>query len=399
MMGDGNIYSVGILQEAPTQFDEPVYALAARTQDIRLTVYYYGANAGAPIIDSEIGRKVGWWGGGAHPYHAVFKAGQSPFRFLSNIFEMRHDLVIVSGYNKPITAMAAVMGRMMHTPVGLRSDNVLPSLHAPGRYWAIKRILYPVWFRMYATGHPAGVGAARYLERFGFPEERLFRFPYCMDAEHFAQAAEKARSTRNELRAKRGLSPMAQVVCGVIKFSPREDPLTLVRAVREARQRLPNLVLFLVGDGPLRVDVEREAGKMSGGPVILPGYLPYATLPEIYALSDIFVHPASGPWEVSVAEALACGIPAIAADTVGSANDLILPKGLGCVFPRGDWHALSEIICKVIPDTGLMKRCRDEGPQVVESISPTNAITQWKRAIDYVRRLRAQNEYKARAGL
>lgn len=387
--------SLGILQDGPTQFDEPVYTMAAATPDIRLTVYYHGATARQRIRDPEIGRTVGWGGAGRHSYTAVYRDRESAWLFLKRLLRAGHDLVIVSGYNKPIPVLAALLGRLYRVPLGLRSDNVLPEVGGSGRYWTLKQILYPLWFRLYATGHPASVGATRYLVRFGFSEGMLFRFPYCMDRATFSPAAESARRERMAIRQRWNLPPEAMVVCGVLKFAPREDPITLVRAVREARRRRGDLVLLLVGDGPLRSAVEREAGPDIGRYVVMPGYLPHADLPEVYAASDLFVHPAQGAWEVSVAEALACGIPVVAADTVGSVEELIRPTGLGRIFPRGNVPALAAAILDVAGDRAMRERCRTEGPLAVESIRPERALAEWRRAVDRVRTFRSGTDETA----
>ena len=138
------------------------------------------------------------------------------------------------------------------------------------RHEVIKRALFPLLFKLYTTGHPVGDMAAEYLVHFGFRTESLFRIPYGVDNRWFARESVKAGVDRAALRASWGLAAGAQVVCGVIKFAEREDPLTLVRGFREAQRQLPNLTLLLIGDGPIRKSVEDAAGEQLGKSIILP---------------------------------------------------------------------------------------------------------------------------------
>jgi glycosyltransferase involved in cell wall biosynthesis len=382
----GQPCSVGVLQFAPTQFDDPLFRLAAAAPDIRLTVYYYGGESGNRRYDPEMGRTTEWREDTGKGYRAVYLGSGRKIAFVRAMLRAGHDLLIVSGYNEPITLMAAIGGAVSGVAIGLRSDNVLPAAGLPGRFWALKRILFPLWFRIYATGHPVGENSARYLERFGFSRSRLFWFPYCMDGEAFWSEAEKARQDREKLAAEWGLPPGARAACGVIKFAPREDPLTLIRAALLVRSALPDFVLLLAGDGPLREAVEREAGDELGRGIRLTGYLPFQKLPSLYAASELFVHPATGAWEVSVAEALSCGIPVLAADTVGSALELVVPHQLGILFPHGDSRALAEKMMAIMNDGALKTRCLREGPEVVKGLSPARALLEWRRAAAYVRR-------------
>ncbi|HYG61648.1 MAG TPA: glycosyltransferase, partial [Thermoanaerobaculia bacterium] len=52
---------------------------------------------------------------------------------------------------------------------------------------------------------------------------------------------------------------------------------------------------------------------------------------------DVFIHPAREErWGVSVAEALACGLPVIASSRVGAARDLLTAGRNGFVYQAGD---------------------------------------------------------------
>ena len=72
------------------------------------------------------------------------------------------------------------------------------------------------------------------------------------------------------------------------------------------------------------------------------------------------------PWEVSVNEALACGLPVIASNAVGSAQELVIPNNIGCTFKHGDADELAKRIVTVMNDIELLKRAREMGLKSLE---------------------------------
>jgi glycosyltransferase involved in cell wall biosynthesis len=249
----------------------------------------------------------------------------------------------------------------------------------------VKSLADPSLFGLYTTAHPVGERAGEYLMRFGFNEASLFRFPYGVNHQWFARESLKKREAPNELRASWGVPANAKVVCGVMKFSDREDPVTLVKAFLSARQQLPGLALLLVGDGPLKKDVEEAAGEQLGKSILLTGYLSYSMLPSVYAASDLFVHTARGAWEVSVNEALACGIPVVASDAVGSVYELVIPNLLGRSFRHGDIDDLARCILCVVNDPELRERASREGIESLRTWDYPATAKRLQSAVEFAR--------------
>src|ERR1700722_14206588 len=127
--------SLGVVQEGPTQFDEPFYRYLTTDTRLQLKVYYYGRNSADTGKDPEIGRHVGWEPSVHRGYEAIFTPKVSPARFARMVARMDHDLVILSGYNKSHTFFSALIAKLTGVPIGLRSDNVLPKAGGRSRYW------------------------------------------------------------------------------------------------------------------------------------------------------------------------------------------------------------------------------------------------------------------------
>jgi glycosyltransferase involved in cell wall biosynthesis len=90
-----------------------------------------------------------------------------------------------------------------------------------------------------------------------------------------------------------------------------KDQATLLRAFRLVHERVVGATLEIVGDGPLRTDLERLAAELGITDAIrFRGSVDHAALPDVYRTGSAFVlssrHEAQGMVAI---EAAACGIP------------------------------------------------------------------------------------------
>ena len=194
-----------------------------------------------------------------------------------------------------------------------------------------------------------GVGSLTldYLRYFGVPEERMALFPYAVDVEAFRRGSDLSPAQRAAARARLGIPADARVLLSLAKLSPRESPWDLLRACSHGLDA--DRWVAIAGDGPERAALKAFARERGLDRVRFLGYVPYPELPALYAISDLFIHPAREErWGVSVQEALACGLPAITSSRVGAARDLILPGRNGATYTAGDDAELARRIDEVL---------------------------------------------------
>ena len=336
-----------IVQNRETQFDAPLYALIHRESCLQLVVVYTTPAGPGLVEDPELGMSPSWDHLAEHYYPHRMLRHTGPlaiWQLAHDIHRQRPELVVICGYFPRSHLLLAVFLRMLGQRIGLRSDNTLHHTTFKGVRGTLRRLGVGGIQRLFHTWHPVGDQALSYLHTLSGSERSSYRFTYAVDNDWFAAQSTRARHNRAQFLQEQGWPRDAFVVLGIMKWTPREDPLTLVTAFWKLRERVSRARLSLVGDGPLRDAVNRACQSLENS-VLCPGYAPYSQLPHWYGLSDVFVHPAPDePWGVSVTEALACGVPVIAAEGVGAAHEALLSEACGAIFPNADASALASTL-------------------------------------------------------
>jgi glycosyltransferase involved in cell wall biosynthesis len=114
----------------------------------------------------------------------------------------------------------------------------------------------------------------------------------------------------------------------------------------EAFERVHGGELRIAGDGPIREMVGAAAARDPR--IRLIGHVAGDELARTYRDADVLVVPSLyEPWGLVVHEGLAHGLPAIATDQVGAADDLVEPDVNGYVVAASSTEELREAMCAV----------------------------------------------------
>jgi glycosyltransferase involved in cell wall biosynthesis len=381
--------SLVVVQSAVTQFDGPFFRFLDACGPFRLTVYYTKARDAVRPYDPEIRRHPDWNCDAlsGYSFHIYPPGLLGRIKTSFSVVGKRPDLIIVSGWRSLDYLLVLLFARLAGVPLGLRADNCSTAVGKRGARAFVRRQL----LRLFSTGHPVGSLAETHMIESGIGRQRIFPFPYLVDQEFLTSAYARVLPCRDSLRSEYGIGPSDFVVLGVMKFIDREDPMTLLKAFtfvcRGPDEEIPKLHLILVGDGDLRPAIERYLTEEHLSNVQLPGYVSYKALPSFFALADILVHPARiESWGVTVNEALVCGLPVLAASSVGAAADLIEPGVNGFTFPAGDWRALALLIQKLRLQPALLAdlKARCGKPAALARFSYVSTRDNLSQALSFV---------------
>lgn len=166
-----------------------------------------------------------------------------------------------------------------------------------------------VAFRL-ADGHVCySAEGAEWLRRF-LPSGRVFVVRNTID---IASIRERTKHVQPLNRQERGPHLLS-----VGRFTPDKRFDQLVRIFRALCTVFPESTLTIIGDGPARQSIEREAGDLLGRRVFLTGALyDEIELAAHFKAADLFVY--AGAVGLAVNHALAYGLPVVAYDRLTGA--------------------------------------------------------------------------------
>lgn len=132
-------------------------------------------------------------------------------------------------------------------------------------------------------------------------------------------------------------------------------------------------VLIITGEGPEREKMEKECAKDK---TVFTGKLVEKELSEVYASSDIFVFPSlTDTFGNVVLEAMASGIPVIAANEGGPKN--IIEEGVnGYLIEPKKEHKFNEKINNLIDDPALYSELKNNALNYAKELNWDNIVGQ-----------------------
>jgi teichuronic acid biosynthesis glycosyltransferase TuaC len=170
------------------------------------------------------------------------------------------------------------------------------------------------------------------------------------------------RVAKVEARSILGLDPSHKIILSVGGLNPVKGFDLLVRSFKllfdRCRKCKPHLII--AGDGQCRSDLERLIGEYDlTANVCLVGAVPHDRLFQWYSAADVFcLASISEGWPNVLIEALACGVPVVAA-AVGGVPEIVTSKAVGLLTERTEQSiaACLEIAMERNWDTQEIREC------------------------------------------
>jgi glycosyltransferase involved in cell wall biosynthesis len=187
------------------------------------------------------------------------------------------------------------------------------------------------------------------------------------------EAYRDAAIDRSGARARLGIPDDALVVGSVGRLSPQKAPLDLLAGFAVLARERPEAQLVVVGDGPLRGEVEARVAALGlGGRVHLPGLR--RDVPELLRAFDVFA--LASRWEGLprvFPQAMAAGLP-IVATRVDGAADAIEDGITGRLVEVGDAAGLGAALVELASDPDRRRAMGERGRARVEEFSATRMV-------------------------
>ena len=384
-------YRVLAIASHPVQYSAPLFRLMAQHPQLDFHVAYCSLRGAEAGHDPEFGRSVKWdiplldgyfWthvpnrGSGSESFFGLYNPG-----LWKLIREGHFDVVLCyTGYLRATFWISYFAAKLSHTAFLFGADTITLS-PLDGRKWKrpLKRLLWPVLFRLADQVVVPSSGTRELMLSLGIAEKRITLTPYVVDNNWWL--AQSARVDRESIRASWGATKSDVVTLFCAKLQPWKRPHDLLEAFSKATRS--DALLVFAGEGPLRTSLELEAVKLGiADRVRFLGFVNQTQLPAIYTAADLMVLPSVyDAFGVVVNEAMLCGCAVVASDHVGAARDLIAHGQTGFVYECGDTDALARILAQALGDRHARQEMGRAARHRLESWSPRDNVEGTVQAI------------------
>lgn len=175
--------------------------------------------------------------------------------------------------------------------------------------------------------------------------------------------------------------PAMPRVAGVLRVgmvarmnTPSKNHKLFLQAAARIATRIPGAQFILIGDGPLRAELEKDAERLGlGQRAVFMG--DRRDIPSVLASLDVTVLPSeSESLSNAILESMAAGVPVIAGAVGG--NPELLGEGRGVLVTPGNDQALAEAVASLLLEEG---RRRQLGENARKFASETFTIDHMRR--------------------
>lgn len=292
---------------------------------------------------AEAGAEIVPWAAGRSPGPGL--PGEAA-RARRVVREVRPDLLHAHSAKAGLAGRLAVRGRV---PTVFQPHAW--SFEAVGGATAYAALRWERWAARWATRVLCVSESERLTgERAGI-DARWAVVPNGVDLDRFTPDGgppDAASGLRTSLPALTDLGPADRLVVCVGRLCPQKGQDLLLRAWPEVTARLPDARLVLVGEGPDRARLLRDAPEG----VLFAG----ATRDAVpwYRAADVVVQPSR--WEgmaLAPLEAMACGRPVVMTDVDGARESLPPGQDRFCLVPPEDPGALARALLGLLTNPGV----------------------------------------------
>lgn len=308
------------------------------------------------------------------PVTTVFPEGDwgriSKWKLASAIWNHLNQLnpstVLVPGYYNLPALAAALWGKVK----GRRTVLMTESTEADHLRVRWKELLKQILIRsLFDWAIAGGVAHRRYLERLGFPAERITRFYDIVD-NHFFRS--RAQADRLRYRAHDfGLPDHFFLFIG--RLAEEKNVEGLLTAYLSYRRSGGKKSLVFVGGGPLEARLRQIASESAfSSDIYFEGLKSSKQLSPYYAFADCFVLPSMRePWGLVVNEAMAAGLPVLISKVCGCAEDLVIEGENGFLFDPANLQELTDRLHAVESlHSGELRRMGRRSSEIISRYSP-----------------------------
>ncbi len=170
-----------------------------------------------------------------------------------------------------------------------------------------------------------------------------------------------------------GFSYSDIIVGNIARLVKVKNHQLLIDSMKIVLQTIPEAKLLIVGDGPLRRELEEYARSLGiSDNVVFWGETEYVH--DLLKIIDVFVLSSLNEGiSVTILEAMALGKPVVAT-RVGGNPEIIINKETGILVESNDTEAMAEAIVSILNDRGKKTEFGLRGKERIEKVFNINLM-------------------------
>ena len=288
-------------------------------------------------------------------------SGQVDYKVISELRKLVQitgaDVVHAHGYKADIYVYLALRGSS--TPIVSTCHNWIKHSWLVSAYGAVDRLA----LRNYSAVVAVSEDVKRILLESRVDLNKIYLIRNGIDVESFLNVTPSLREDRD-----------TTMIGWVGRLSHEKGPDIFIRAAAQVLRECPDLVFILVGDGPLKADLEALANEIGiSANVRFMGRR--EDMAAVYASIDLLV--CSSRQEglpMAILEGMASGVPWIAT-AVGDVPTLIKDGHNGLLVPIGDIEGLASGVLRLATNPDIRKQFGLAARQTVKDDFSTQRMT------------------------
>ena len=393
-------YRVLVLATHVIPYGSSLLRLLAQDPRLDLLVAYCSMQGAEAGIDPEFGIEIRWDTPLLEGYPWVHIPNRSPRPGLGRFFGLINPglwtlirsqtfdaVVIYTGYMCASFWIACFAAKSRGIPVLISSDS--SSLHQrEGK--RLKALLKPfivgLVYRYVDVLMAPSQPVKDLAMQLGKSEKEIVMIRSGVDKN--AWQARLENFDRAAIRRSWSVPTDATVVLYCAKLQPWKRPLDLLRAF--AKASVPGSYLVFAGEGPQRVELEREIACLDiTDRVRILGFVNDSQLPGTYKAADLFVLPSEyDPCPLVIPEAMFSGLPVLLSDAVIGRLEMIDPGKSGYPYPCGNADALAALLSKVLGNPAFLEYLKVGVARQMERWTAEDLLDSWVGAIEVAKQLK-----------
>jgi len=187
----------------------------------------------------------------------------------------------------------------------------------------------------------------------------------------------RRRAVTGLTRGDLGIPADAKVITHVARFRPQKRQLLTLQTTARLREALGDVRVVFAGEGPDLEAVRAAARDLGADWATFLGRSD--NVAAVFSLGDVTVLPSTGEaMPMSIVEAIAVGVPIVAAD-VGDVGRILEHTGGGVHFPAADSEAFYTACLEVLSDVRVHGRLADAAEASKEEVDSGTMVRRYER--------------------